>query len=107
MSTSERNEDGLTLAEWLSKCSEMFEETLGVSIRDLEEVPEFCAHDEWADGLDPVESAREAAFFLTESYPGGKDLARMVEDHCDSVLAARSGAGRVPAGHRRSNRPQR
>ncbi len=89
MAESARNEYGLTLAEWMKQCSAMFEQTLGVSLRDLEEVPEFVAADEWADGLDPVESAREAAFYLTEGYPGGKDLGRMVEDHCDSVLAAR------------------
>jgi len=86
---SQTNENGLTFGEWRSQVDGIFGRAVHIDTRCLPECPEVDLRGEWEDGLDPCDTAREAAFFYFELEKGGRSLMKMVEAEADRTANSR------------------
>jgi hypothetical protein len=78
-----KNEHGLTFSEWRSQVDGIFGRAVQTDTRCLPELPEVDLEGEWECGVDPCDTAREAAFFYFEEFPDGETLQHMVEAEAD------------------------
>ena len=79
------NEHGLTFRTWRGKVDLIFSAAIGIDTRCLPECPEVDLRGEWEDGVHPCDTAREAAFFLTEDSPDAQPLMNLVMAEADRV----------------------
>ncbi len=60
----ERNDDGLTYAQWMRAVDAHVSRIAGVSVHDL---ADFCSRDQWHDAVPPAEAAEEV--LIEEGFP--------------------------------------
>lgn len=64
MDKNERNEQGLTFAEWLAQANAEVLAHCGLSLEDL---PDSCTYDAWLDCVEPADHVEE--LLAEEGFP--------------------------------------
>jgi hypothetical protein len=94
---SQINEHGLTFPAWRLQVDGIFGRAVGIDTRCLPECPEVDLMGEWEDGVDPCDTAREAAFFFFEDSADSESLTNMVMAEADrtSGIVPRKSVSRI------------